>query len=332
VVLLTACLAVAGAGCTSIADRLARADQQRHDLAFGSALGQYRAVGQDACSEGSEGDAACCRALLGEAVCSLELGERASAIHAAERARRRCPHDLEARRLLHEVRRPEAVTPVPPAYRVPLAIEVDPRGLPRAARVTWLAVFVAGVPVGTEAIELGPGTHEVEAELALAPPAGREEPPMLLHDRGTLTVSGAGAPGGEARLLRLTVDASPTPRLTLTIQPLVPLPIGPMAKLPPEQALIFLQKIGPALRESAPRPRVPPEHRRRGPHWEMPVTLCVDPSGNVTTLRLASTGPGRHPRVDGAVLDAVRAWRYGVFRLNGVAQAYCHDEALDLAR
>jgi hypothetical protein len=40
----------------------------------------------------------------------------------------------------------------------------------------------------------------------------------------------------------------------------------------------------------------------------------------------------REPSVDAAILEGVRRWRYGAFKVDGKSYGFCHPHVLDLRR
>jgi outer membrane biosynthesis protein TonB len=94
---------------------------------------------------------------------------------------------------------------------------------------------------------------------------------------------------------------------------------------------ILAEHLGMSMRTEGSPPRVPRELLRAGEGWKIPAELCVTPQGRVDLIRLLQPGAGRDPRVDAAILEAVRRWSYGQYVLNGVPQPFCHALIIDLA-
>jgi hypothetical protein len=188
-----------------------------------------------------------------------------------------------------------------------------------------------------------PGNHELEAEafVEVRGAAGARRP-VRLRARHPLTVAPGAGVAELAATARLTLgerpDASlPEDRIVfqMEVTPLAPAgeAAAPAPAIPGAPAVVdrvLAQHLGLELRVSGDAPRVPPELLRRGQGWKMKTELCISPHGRVERVRFLEPAPAHDPRVDAAVLEALRRWRYGAYRVNGVLQAFCHALAVDL--
>jgi TonB family protein len=70
---------------------------------------------------------------------------------------------------------------------------------------------------------------------------------------------------------------------------------------------------------------------RRGEGWKVPTEICVSAAGRVESVEFLRPAPAHDPRADAAILEAVRRWRYGSYRVDGTLRPFCHPHDIDLA-
>jgi hypothetical protein len=338
-----AALGLAGA-CATPAETLARADGNYRDRDFERALRKYREVRTEACAP--RGDRRlCCPAMIGEGQALIELQERHAGLAALERARSECPYDLEVRRKLYLAN--HASDPESNAQTSSVAFIVDNQigKLSERARIAWLGIFLDGEVVGREPSNLAPGEHELEGEAMIEARDGGRTTPVRLSARTSVHVPGGRdaaphwqstirivlgeRPGASLPEDRMTFQMEATPLAAPGSTPATP-PAAPAGA--PQLSPALSQHLGLELRVSGNAPRVPPELLRRGEGWKMRSEICVAPDGHVDAIKFLEPSPAHDPRVDAAVLEALRRWRYGGYRVNGVLQGFCHPLAVDLAR
>jgi hypothetical protein len=319
-------------GCLHGSDLLVAAQTNYKERDFDGALGRYRKLRSEECTpEGNR--RLCCSALLGEAEALLALQERQAALEAFERCRQECPTDLEVRRKLYLAE--HATDPEGDGTTVNAIFDVEyvVGGLGDREKIQWAGLFLDGELVGHEPHTLPRGTHELDADLLLEAPGPDRQAsrtPVRLRSRQPLVVPGPSH-------LRLTLAERPhaslaEDRFTLELEPksareLAALP-GPPAPADPAVAA----KLTLDLRVEGQEPRFPAELTRRGVGWKIPIEICVAPEGRVRSIRFVGASPGREPRVDAIVLETVRRWRYGAYKVDGILTGFCHKHEIDLAR
>ncbi len=337
-----ALLALAGAACASSGALLADADADLRERDFERALDRYRSLKNRECSGGDA--ALCCRGMLGEGEALLALGERQAAIKTLERCRSQCPRDLDVRRKLYLAEHPADPETPAPTGRASFVVEHDLGRLGERPKITWLGLFLDGELMGREPHAVAPGNHDLEADGFVDVPGPEGRRPVRLRARAPVV-----APRSEpsARLvgtIRVSLgerqDATlPEDRITFQMEAVA---LTPAEKAKPETpddpgttapkmlGHLLTQHLGLALRVSGARPKVPPELMRRGEGWKIQTEICVATDGRPDTIRFLEPSPAHDPRVDAAVLDTLRRWRYGAYRVNGVLQRFCHPLAVDL--
>lgn len=321
------------AGCAHSGDKLATAERRLAEHAYGNAVRLFQEVGRDECAEGDS--PLCCRALLGEAEALLGAGERQAALQAFGRCRERCPQDLTVRRrqYLAEHALDEEPTEAERSLSLSLAYVLD--RVSDDVRLIWAGVFLDGEPVGREIMAARPGPHAVEAEVILEVLGGPQRGKRLrLRDGKTVTVSRSWSAPRLALRLRIEQGADASGgRLELTVlENETPTAADSPPAVDDKQGQILSRHVGFALRESGNPPRLPPDLVRQGKGWTVPLDLCVGPAGRVERVRFVAEAPGREPLVDAAVLESVRRWRYGTYRVGDTPRGFCHPIEVDLAR
>jgi TonB family protein len=311
------------AGCTHGEGLLARADANLGERDFGSALGRYRDLADESCKpQGRE--PLCCAALRGQADALLGMNERQAALAALERQVQECPTDPEVRRKLYQAQH-AGESEDPALTTVDLGADHVVTGLGDGEQLQWVAVFLDGEPLGHEPLSVHPGAHELTAEALLraaGPGRGRPRDEVHLRARQDLMVAGGAPVTGE---VPLRFVGRPDSSLA---DDLIALEMGPPAVTPTPP------RPGPPdfdLRVAGADPLFPPELRHRGQGWKVPLRICVTPEGRVRSVALLSAAPARDPRVDAIIVEAVRRWRYGPYKVNGQRQGFCHLHAIDLA-
>jgi hypothetical protein len=312
------------AGCTHGEALLARADGNLAERDFGSALARYRDLAGESCKP--EGEARlCCAALRGQADALLAMNERQAAAQALDRQVQQCPMDLEVRRKQYQTQH-AGESEDPSTTTVDVGADHVVTGLGDRERLVWLGLFLDGEPVGHEPLTVHAGRHDLVAEALLRAPGprqrgvGRSE--VHLRARQDLTVP-AGAPlAGEVTLAFI---GRPDSSLA---ENLIALELGPLATppAPPHPGPPDLD-----LRMTGAEPVFPPELRQRGEGWKVPLRICVAADGRVRSVAMLSAAPARDPRADAIIIETVRRWRYGPYKVNGQPQGFCHLHAVDLA-
>lgn len=319
------------AGCAHGNDLLVSAQGSFRERDFERALKRYRNLGNEECTpEGNR--RLCCAGLLGEAEALLALQEREAALKAFERCRQECPTDLEVRRKLFQAEHASDPEPDPTTVYASFTVEWVVGGVGEREKIQWVGLFLDGEFIGHEPLTVHKGMHELEAELLLEAPGpdtqgGRR--PVRLRSRQPILVPGPSH-------LRLTVaeraDASlAEDRFSLELEPKSPaeraaLP-GPPAPADPAVAA----KLTLDLRVAGSEPRFPAELSRHGAGWKVPLQLCVGPEGRVRSIEFLENAPAREPRVDAIILESVRRWRYGAYKVDNILTGFCHKHEIDLA-
>jgi hypothetical protein len=329
---------VSGLACASSSSLLSEADRHLEDRELGRATARYREVAEKECATGDQ--ALCCDALRGQAEALHQADERQDALRAWRRAAGQCPMDLAVRRRLFQAEHVgEAESPAAPST-VAYAIEAQVAALGARVKLTWVGLFLDGELATREPVALKPGPHALDAEIFFEVPERDRAPRrMRLSASKSVTVPTGGATTvltGKVRLVLAERSATmPEERYTLTLEggEVAPAaaPTAPAGKQPGVLEQILAEHLGMSMRTEGSPPRVPRELLRAGEGWKIPAELCVTPQGRVDLIRLLQPGAGRDPRVDAAILEAVRRWSYGQYVLNGVPQPFCHALIIDLA-
>jgi hypothetical protein len=76
-------------------------------------------------------------------------------------------------------------------------------------------------------------------------------------------------------------------------------------------------------------PDLPSSLRQGRAAYLVQARICVDPDGEVATVRIEH---GAEPTLDGAIVAAVRTWRYRPLVLAGIARPFCHLMLFNYAR
>ena len=186
--------------------------------------------------------------------------------------------------------------------------------------------------MGHDPLAVRAGTHELEVE-ALVDVRGAGAPVRLRARQPVVIAHGSMyMPLGAA--LRLTFGARseasmPDSRLTLDLDPVTvteapppppPVPAAPGPLVPDLR-----------LRVAGEDPSPPAELGHRGAGWKVRTEICVGPEGRVQSIELLDAAPARDPRSDAIVIEALRRWRYGSYRVDGVLRGFCHLHDADLA-
>jgi hypothetical protein len=314
--------------CAHGNDLLGAAQGSYGERDFERALKRYRKLGSEECSPEGTGRL-CCAALLGEAESLMALQERQAGLKALERCRQECPTDLDVRRHLYLAE--HASDPEPEAATVSSTFTVEHvlGGLGERDRILWVGLFLDGELVGHEPLVVHPGSHELEAEILLearGPGKGGHGSPVRLRARQPVSVPG---PSYVRLTLAERADASlAEDRLTLELE--VKSAADVTTPQPSDPAVAA--KLNIDLRVAGQDPKFPAELSRHGDGWKMPAEICVGPEGRVRSVKFLEAAPAHEPRVDAILLEALRRWRYGAYRVDNVLTGFCHRHAVDLAR
>jgi hypothetical protein len=317
---------VALGACAHGNDLLVAAQGNYGERDFEGALKRYRKLGGEECApEGTR--RLCCAALLGEAESLLALQERQAALKSFERCRQECPTDTDVRRKLFLAE--HAQDPESDASTVTATFTVEHvlAGLGERDKIQWVGLFLDGELVGHEPLVVHPGAHELEAELLLdARGSSRGGTPVRLRSRQTISV-----PGPSYVRLTLAERAESSlaeDRMSLDLEVKSASDVVAVAK-PSDPAVAA--KLTVDLRVAGENPRFPSDLARHGEGWKMRTEICVGPEGRVRSVRFLDASPAHDPRVDAILLEAVRRWRYGAYRVDNVLTGFCHEQDIDLA-
>jgi TonB family protein len=323
-----ACLA---ASCSHGQGLLSKADGSFQERDYESSLERYRKLtGEECAPEGSS--RLCCAGLLGEAESLLALSERQAALKAFERCRQECPTLPDVRRkqfLAEHAMDPEAQdTPAPVTFTVEHVLG----SLSDRAKLVWVGLFLDGEVVGREPLSVRSGSHDLEAEALLDAPGGKGVQARPVHLRARQPFH---LPARGERILtphvRLTfgerANASlPEDRTTLEMEVSGAPPVREPLPTPRPPGL------GIELRVSGTDPKFPDNLAQRGSGWRVRTEICVAADGRVQSVQFVDTAPAHDPVVDATILEAVRRWRYGAYKVDGVARGFCHPHEVDLAK
>ena len=202
-------------------------------------------------------------------------------------------------------------------------------GLGERDRILWVGLFLDGEFVGHEPLVVHPGAHELEAEILLearGPDKRGGMSPVRLRSRQPVAV-----PGPNYLKLTLAERAEASlaeDRMTLEIEVKSARDVHPEPK-PSDPAVA--RKLNIELRVAGEDPKFPPELTRHGDGWKVPTEICVGPEGRVRSLKFLGPAPAHDPRVDAIILETVRRWRYGAYRVDNVLTGFCHEHDIDLA-
>jgi hypothetical protein len=321
-------VALAGAGCAHGNDLYALADGNFKERDFERALKRYRKLGSEECTpEGTRH--LCCAALLGEAESLLALQEREASLQAFERCRQECPTDTDVRRqqfLAEHASDPEGD---PRTVSSVFTVEYVLGGLGEREKILWVGLFLDGELVGHEPLMVHPGDHELEAEILLearGPDKSGSMSPVRLRSRQPVSVPGPS-------YLRVTLaeraaSSLAEDRMALDIE--VKSASDVHAEPAPSDPAVA-RKLNIDLRVAGQDPKFPPELARHGDGWKVNTEICVGPEGRVRSLKFLDAAPAHDPRADAIILEAVRRWRYGAYRVDNVLTGFCHAHQIDLA-
>jgi hypothetical protein len=328
VLLGIALTAALGGSCAHGNDLYVQADGNFKERDFERALKRYRKLGSEECTpEGTR--RLCCAALLGEAEALLALQERQSSLKAFERTRQECPTDTEVRRRQYLAE--HASDPEPDATTVNSVFTVEHvlGGLGERDKILWVGLFLDGEFVGHEPLVVHPGAHELEAEILLearGPDRKGGSSPVRLRSRQPVAVPGPS-------YLRVTLaeqaaSSLPEDRMALEIEVKS---AGEVRAEPAPSDPAVARKLSLDLRVAGQEPRFPPELARHGEGWKVNTEICVGPDGRVRSVKFLDAAPAHDPRVDAIILETVRRWRYGAYRVDNVLTGFCHTHPIDLA-
>lgn len=314
--------------CAHGNDLYVQADGAFKERDFDGALGRYRKLSNEEC--GPDGNhRLCCAGLLGEAETLLALQERHSALAAFERCRQECPMDLEVRRrhyLAEHANDPEGE---PTFVTSTVNVEYALTGLSDRDKILWVGLFLDGEFIGHEPLTVRPGAHELEAEILLearGPDRKGGMSPVRLRARQPIPI-----PGTDYIRVTLSerIDASLAEdrmALELDTKPARDAPVEPK----PSDAAVA-SRLNLDLRVAGQDPRFPTELARRGTGWKVRTEICVGPEGRVRSVKFLGPAPAHEPRVDAIILESLRRWRYGAYRVDNVLTGFCHPHEVDLA-
>jgi hypothetical protein len=320
--------AASAGGCAHGNDLYALADGNFKERDFERALKRYRKLGSEECTpEGTR--RLCCAALLGEAESLLALQEREASLKTFERCRQECPTDPDVRRrqfLAEHASDPEGD---PRTVNSVFTVEYVLGALGERDRILWVGLFLDGELVGHEPLVVHPGPHDLEAELLLearGPDKKGSMSPVRLRARQPLSVPGPS-------YLRVTLaeraeSSLAEDRMSLEIEAKSASDVHPE---PAPSDPSVARKLSIDLRVAGDDPRFPPELARHGDGWKVDTEICVGPQGRVRSVKFLDAAPAHDPRVDAIILETVRRWRYGAYRVDGVLTGFCHPHQIDLA-
>jgi protein TonB len=296
---------------------------------FERALKRYRKLAGEECSpEGTR--RLCCAALLGEAEALLALQERQAALKSFERCRQECPTDVDVRRRLYLAEHASDPEADPATVTSTFTIEHVLGGLGERDKVLWVGLFLDGEFVGHEPLTVHPGSHDLEAEILLearGPDKSGAMSPVRLRARQPVSVPG---PSYVRLTLAERADASlAEDRMTLEMEVKSAADVAAAAPKPSDPAVA--SKLNIDLRVSGNGPKFPAELARHGDGWKVRSEICVGPEGRVRSVRFLDAAPAHDPRVDAIILETLRRWRYGAYRIDSVLTGFCHNHEVDLA-
>jgi outer membrane biosynthesis protein TonB len=203
-------------------------------------------------------------------------------------------------------------------------------GLGDEEKVSWVGLFLDGELIGHEPLMVHPGAHDLDVEILIETHGAEKgaHNPVRLRARQPIAVPGPS-------YLRLTLteraDASlAEDRLTLDLEVRSPSDVVPTAPRPPTADVAA--KLNLDLRVAGHDPKFPPELARHGDGWKMPTEICVGPEGRVRSIKFTASAPAHDPRVDAIVLETVRRWRYGAYKVDNVLTGFCHQHEINLAQ
>ena len=326
-------------GCASGDQLLNAAQSDFRERDFQGALGRYRDLGREQCVP-DKSPRLCCAALIGEADALVALEEAQAALRAYEHGRAQCPDNLEVRRKHYLAQHASDPEPTGPESTASFAVEHLLGSLGDGARILWVGVFLDGELVGRDPSPVRPGKHDLEAE-ALVEGRGSSSSgsrTVRLHARQPLVVPAHTTSTDLRGTIRLIfgerAEASmPDNRLSFDMEVT---PLRPAGSEPPAAAAkpgdgMLTAHVGRDLRVSGGDPRIPADLVRRGDGWKVPTEVCVKADGKVDSVEFLRPTPARDPRADAAILEAVRRWRYGSYKVNGALKPFCHPHDIDLA-
>jgi len=202
-------------------------------------------------------------------------------------------------------------------------------GLGEREKILWLGLFLDGDPIGHEPLVVHPGSHDLEVELLLearGPDRKGSMSPVRLRSRQPVAV-----PGPNHLRVTLAERAAASlaeDRMTLDLEVKSASDVKPEPR-PSDPAVAA--KLTIDLRVAGQDPKFPPELARHGEGWKVPTRICIGPEGRVRSVTFLGPAPARDPRVDAIILETLRRWRYGAYRVDNVLTGFCHDHDVDLA-
>jgi hypothetical protein len=326
--LLLTAVVLAGS-CAHGNDLLVDAQGNFGERDFEGSLKRYSKLASEECApEGNH--RLCCSGLLGEAESLLALQERQQALKSFERCRQECPMDLDVRRRLYLAEHAADPEADPATVTATFTIEHVLGGLADEEKLLWAGLFLDGEFIGHEPLVVHPGAHDLEAEVLLEAQGAEKggHSPVRLRARQPIGVPGP-------NYVRLTLadraDASlAEDRLSLEMEVKSASDVTPTAPKAPTADVAA--KLNIDLRVAGHDPKFPPELTRHGDGWKMRTEICVGPEGRVRSVKFLDTAPAHDPRVDAILLETIRRWRYGAYRVDNVLTGFCHDHLVDLAQ
>jgi len=314
------------AACAHGNDLYVLAEGNFKERDFERALKRYRKLGSEECTpEGTR--RLCCAALLGEAESLLALQEREASLKTFERCRQECPMDTDVRRRQYLAEHASDPEGDPRTVNSIFTVEYVLGGLGDRDKILWVGLFLDGEFVGHEPLVVHPGAHDLEAEVLLeARGPDKQGSPVRLRSRQPVSVPGPS-------YLRVTLaeraaSSLAEDRMSLDIEVKSATDVRPEPG-PSDPAVA--KKLSIDLRVAGEDPRFPPELARHGDGWKVNTEICVGPEGGVRSVKFLDAAPAHDPRVDAIILETVRRWRYGAYRVDNVLTGFCHSHAIDLA-
>ena len=318
--------AVGLGACAHGNDLLVSAQGSFGERDFERALKRYRKLGGEECApEGNH--RLCCAALLGESESLLALQERQAALKVFERTRQECPTDPDVRRRQYLAEHASDPESDPGTVSATFTVEHVLGGLGERDKILWVGLFLDGEFIGHEPQTVHPGPHDLEAEFLLeARGPDRHGSPVRLRARQPIAVPG---PNYVRLTLAERAEASlAEDRMALELEVKSASEIPPPPR-PSDPAVA--SKLSIDLRVAGQDPKFPGELARHGAGWKIRTQICVGPEGRVQSVTFLDTAPAHEPRVDAILLETLRRWRYGAYRVDNVLTGFCHVHDVDLA-
>lgn len=314
--------------CAHGNDLYVQAEGNFKERDFDGALKRYRKLRSAECTPDGN-HRLCCAGLLGEAESLLALQERQAALAAFERCRQECPMDVDVRRRQYLAEHANDPEGDPATITSVFNVEYVLTGLSDRDKILWVGLFLDGEFVGHEPLTVHPGAHELESEILLearGPDRKGGSSPVRLRARQPIPI-----PGTDYVRITLAerIDASlAEDRMALEVET-KPARDAPVDAKPSDPAVA--SKLNLDLRVAGQDPQFPAELGRRGVGWKVRTEICVGPEGRVRSVKFLGAAPAHDPRVDAIILESLRRWRYGAYRVDNVLTGFCHPHEVDLA-